>query len=46
MENTRKITDDLFYVGASDRTLALFESVYPVAKGVSYNSYLLKVCLS
>lgn len=41
MNNIRKITDDLFYVGASDRRLALFENVYPVPKGVSYNSYVL-----
>ena len=37
----RKITDDLLYVGASDRRLALFESAYPIPQGVSYNSYLL-----
>ena len=41
MNNIRKITDDLFYVGANDRRLALFENVYPVPKGVSYNSYVL-----
>ena len=36
----RKITDDLIYVGVSDRRLALFENVYPIPSGVSYNSYL------
>lgn len=41
MHNIRKITDSLIYVGASDRRLALFENVYPVPDGVSYNSYLL-----
>lgn len=41
MYNTKKITNDLFWVGANDRRLALFESVYPVPTGVSYNSYLL-----
>ncbi len=41
MHNIRKITEDLFFVGASDRRLALFENVYPVPNGVSYNSYLL-----
>lgn len=39
---TRKVTEDLIYVGASDRRLAMFEGVYSVPKGVSYNSYLLK----
>ena len=33
--------EDLFYVGASDRRLSLFENVYPVPRGASYNSYLL-----
>ena len=35
-----KILDDLYYVGSSDRRLALFENVYPIPNGVSYNSYL------
>ena len=37
----KKMTDDLYWVGASDRRLALFENVYPISRGVSYNSYLL-----
>ena len=41
MHNVREITEDLFYIGCSDRHLALFESAYPVPSGVSYNSYLL-----
>ncbi len=41
MHNIRKITDDLYYIGGNDRKLALFENVYPVPQGVSYNSYLL-----
>ena len=36
-----KVTEDLFWVGANDRRLAMFEGVYSVPKGVSYNSYLL-----
>ena len=31
----------LYWVGANDRRIALFENVYPVPRGVSYNSYLL-----
>jgi len=38
---TKKVTDDLVWVGANDRRLAMFEGVYPVPKGVSYNAYLL-----
>ena len=41
MHNIRKITSDLYYIGGNDRKLALFENVYPVPQGVSYNSYLL-----
>lgn len=41
MHCTKKITDDLIWVGANDRRLGIFESVYNVPNGVSYNSYLL-----
>ena len=41
MHNTRKVLDDLIWVGADDRRLACFEGVYAVPDGVSYNSYLL-----
>ena len=41
MHNTVAVFEDLFYVGASDRRLSLFENVYPVPRGASYNSYLL-----
>lgn len=41
MHCTRKVMDDLIWVGADDRRLACFEGVYGVPDGVSYNSYLL-----
>ncbi|MCR4963433.1 MAG: flavin reductase [Firmicutes bacterium] len=41
MHCTRKVQEDLYWVGANDRRLSLFEGVYAVPKGVSYNSYLL-----
>ena len=40
MNTAREIKPNLWYIGASDRRLALFENVMPVPKGVSYNSYL------
>lgn len=40
MELVKKISEQLYWVGASDRRLALFENVYPIPRGVSYNSYL------
>ena len=39
---TRNVTDTLTWVGANDRRLAMFEGVYSVPRGVSYNSYLLR----
>lgn len=38
---TRKVTEDLYWVGASDRRLALFENIFPIPEGVSFNAYLL-----
>lgn len=37
----KEIINDLYWVGGSDRRLALFENAYPLPKGISYNSYLL-----
>ena len=39
---TKKINDSLYWIGANDRRLAMFEGVYSVPAGVSYNSYILK----
>ncbi len=41
MNTSRKISEDLWFIGASDRRLALFENMMPVPRGASYNSYLL-----
>ncbi len=41
MYNYRKVTDDLYWVGANDRRLALFENIHPLYHGVSYNAYVL-----
>ncbi|GAB2044913.1 FprA family A-type flavoprotein [Agathobaculum sp. TL06] len=41
MHSTRKIKDDLIYVGGSDRRLSRFENLFPIPRGVSYNSYVL-----
>lgn len=38
---TKKVLDDLIWVGANDRRLSMFEGVYSVPRGVSYNSFLL-----
>lgn len=41
MNNTKQIRDNIFYVGVNDRDTALFENLWPLPKGVSYNSYLI-----
>ena len=38
---TRKVNDDYTWVGADGRRLAMFEGVYDVPRGISFNSYLL-----
>ena len=43
-----EITNHVYYVGVNDRNKALFEGLWPLPNGVSYNSYLIvdeKVCL-
>lgn len=43
-----EITNNVYYVGVNDRNKALFEGLWPLPFGVSYNSYLIKdekVCL-
>lgn len=41
MTNIKKVIDKLYWVGGNDRRLSVFEGVYSVPLGVSYNSYLL-----
>ncbi|MEG2455207.1 MAG: FprA family A-type flavoprotein [Oscillospiraceae bacterium] len=41
MKCTRKITENLVWVGADDRRQSLFENIFPIPGGVAYNSYLL-----
>lgn len=40
MHCVKQIQEDLYWVGGTDRRLALFENMYPIPRGVSYNSYL------
>ncbi|WMC91830.1 FprA family A-type flavoprotein [Kineothrix sp. MB12-C1] len=41
MEVIRNITPDIVWVGGSDVRLALFENMFPLDNGVSYNSFLI-----
>jgi len=41
MKTTRKISENIYYLGANDRRLALFENLFPLENGVSYNSYFI-----
>ena len=40
MRQFMKITEDMYWVGGNDRRLALFESAFPIPRGISYNAYL------
>ncbi len=43
-----EITNKIYYVGVNDRNKNLFEGLWPLPNGVSYNSYLIvsdKICL-
>ena len=42
MHCVQSITPDILFLGASDRRQALFENVFPIPRGISYNSYLVK----
>lgn len=37
---TREVAQDTVWIGASDRRLELFENLFPLPNGVSYNSYV------
>ena len=37
----RNVTEDLYWAGANDHRLALFENIHPIPRGVSYNAYVL-----
>ena len=41
MHNVRKLTDDLTWIGVSDRKITKFENVYKLNSGMNYNSYFL-----
>lgn len=41
MHCVRKVTDDIFWIGGSDRKLTKFENLFPIPRGVSYNSYVI-----
>ncbi len=41
MHCTRKLAQDIYWVGADDRRLEKFENLFPIPRGVSYNSYLI-----
>lgn len=36
-----KIKEDIYYLGVNDRETTLFENIWPLEQGVTYNSYLI-----
>ena len=41
MQNVRKVTEDIYWLGVNDEDLQIFEEFIPIPEGVAYNSYLL-----
>ena len=42
MNTIREVTDDIYWIGGNDHRLALFENIFPIPKGVSYNSFFIQ----
>ena len=41
MDSLMPINENIFWIGSNDRTTDLFESIWPLPNGISYNSYFL-----
>ena len=41
MYTSKQIKGDIYYVGVNDRKTERFENMWPIPRGVSYNSYLI-----
>lgn len=41
MSNVQNVTENIYWVGGSDRRLALFENLFPLENGITYNAYLI-----
>ena len=41
MHCVQKVSEKIYWVGGNDRRLERFENMFPIPKGVSYNSYLI-----
>ena len=37
-----KLAEDIYFLGFNDRRTHLFENIWPIPYGVSYNSYLIR----
>ena len=41
MNASRKVTEDVYWIGGDDRNAHIFEGTIPIPEGVSYNSYII-----
>ena len=41
MNKSVKLNEDIYWVGVNDRETDIFEALWPLDKGISYNSYLI-----
>ena len=42
MHAIRNVTEDVIWIGADDRSMPIFEGMFPIPNGVSYNSYVIR----
>ena len=42
MQNIREVAENVYYVGVNDRRITMFENMFPLEKGVAYNSFVIK----
>lgn len=41
MRNVRKVSEDIYWVGGNEKRLNMVDSLFPLKKGISYNSYII-----
>ena len=41
MNGAKKISENIYWIGGSDKRLERFENIFPIPEGVSYNSYFI-----
>lgn len=40
MNCIREVNENVYWIGGNDRRLSLFENIFPIPRGISYNAYV------